>query len=472
MDTFGFDKSVLINLQLEHIKNQFNNACCRLNIYANFQKPTEQWLSNNIRGNFKSNNCNTGFLYEGNYVMQWGLYLDKGDVHFTVIYDRDVFRAIEPFFNIQEIDEDIIVGNYEMQRNAPLPLKKDVSFLSEDLTIRVNGREKRSMPDARGNLFFGDLSQRCNWTLNILPALPASQSQAVVTPTANVSYNLAVPEASTKGSDPADSEPLLHSVVSQRINKFNLRHFNPSIPPPTQPAHCAQTAGSTAGPSAGHRDLSEKTGNGNNGKIYRESRKQKKKILPNSDNADSSSEISSVPSAPSNPRKKMPKPKEASTPKKRVHEHEYDSISETSGNEQQKLCKEFQKVFKVALRGREKDPLSEFLIESVPKVFEFLSLRENAPLNDSGHQEREEHFVQNIDKIYQSTKEAIIRNNQRFDFNQSQQEQSHTNNSNNSIILPLDIQETTIKPSNENIVTAPSEIITRSKSKTRLDNAE
>ena len=50
--------------------------------------------------------------------MQWGLYLDKGDVHFTVIYDRDVFRAIEPFFNIQEIDEDIIVGNYEMQRNA------------------------------------------------------------------------------------------------------------------------------------------------------------------------------------------------------------------------------------------------------------------------------------------------------------------------------------------------------------------
>ena len=80
--------------------------------------------------------------------------------------------------------------------------------------------------------------------------------------------------------------------------------------------------------------------------------------------------------------------------------------------------------------------------------------------------------MQNIDKIYQSTKEALIRNNQRFDFNQSQQEQSHTNNSNNSIILPLDIQETTIKPSNENIVTASSEIITRSKSKTRLDNAE
>merc|ERR1712215_578113 len=104
-----------------------------------------------------------------------------------------------------------------------------------------------------------------------------------------------------------------------------------------------------------------------------------------------------------------------------------DSISETSGNEQQKLCKEFQKVFKVALRGCEKDPLSEFLVESVPKVFEFLSLRENTPLNDSGHQAREENFVQHIDKIYQSTKVAIIRDNQKHDFNQSQpiQDQSH-----------------------------------------------
>ena len=72
--------------------------------------------------------------------MQWGLYLDKGDIHFTVIYDRDVFRAIEPYFDIQEIDEDIIVGAYEMQKTVPLPLKKDVSFLSEDLTIRVNER--------------------------------------------------------------------------------------------------------------------------------------------------------------------------------------------------------------------------------------------------------------------------------------------------------------------------------------------
>ena len=128
MDTFGFEKSVIINLQLEQMQNQFHNSCSRLNIIATFQKPTLQWLSSNIRGRFKTTNCNTGFLYSNNYQKQWGLYLDKGDVHFTVRYDVDVFRAIEPYFNIQELDEDIIVGCYEIQKSMPLPLRKNVPF--------------------------------------------------------------------------------------------------------------------------------------------------------------------------------------------------------------------------------------------------------------------------------------------------------------------------------------------------------
>ena len=125
--------------------------------------------------------------------------------------------------------------------------------------------------------------------------------------------------------------------------------------------------------------------------------------------------------------------------------HEYDSISDPSENENRKLCKEFEKVFNIALRGREKDPLSEFMVETVPRVFEFLSLRENAPLNDSGHQAREENFVQHIDKIYQSTKAAIIRDNQKHDLNQSQpmQDQSHTIQ-HHSYIQPSDIQS--VKP--------------------------
>ena len=37
MDAFGFEKSVLINLQLEEIQNQFHNSCSCLNILENFQ---------------------------------------------------------------------------------------------------------------------------------------------------------------------------------------------------------------------------------------------------------------------------------------------------------------------------------------------------------------------------------------------------------------------------------------------------
>ena len=182
--------------------------------------------------------------------------------------------------------------------------------------------------------------------------------------------------------------------------------------------------------------------------------------------------------------KKMSKPKAASTPKKRAqgsrqHDvalHEYDSISDPSESENQKLCKEFEKVFNIALRGREKDPLSEFMVETVPRIFEFLSFREAAPLNDSSHQAREENFAQQIDQIYNVTKAAIIRDNQEHDLNQSQpmQDQSHTIQ-NHSNIQPSDIQEIsqtepTITPSTENPVAVPSEMITRSKS--RLNNAE
>ena len=39
-------------------------------------------------------------------------------------------------------------------------------------------------------------------------------------------------------------------------------------------------------------------------------------------------------------------------------------------------------MFNIALRGRENDPLSEFIVETVPRIFEFLSFREAAPLND------------------------------------------------------------------------------------------
>ena len=106
----------------------------------------------------------------------------------------------------------------------------------------------------------------------------------------------------------------------------------------------------------------------------------------------------------------------------------------------------------------------------MPTIFEFLSFREAAPLNDSGHKAREENFTQQIDQLYDVTKAAIIRDNQERDLNQSQtkQDQSHTIQNDSNIQHP-DIQEIsqtepTITHSTENNVTGPSEIITRSKS--------
>ena len=132
--------------------------------------------------------------------------------------------------------------------------------------------------------------------------------------------------------------------------------------------------------------------------------------------------------------KKIPKPKAASTPKKRAqgnrqHDvalHEYDSISDPSESENQKLCKEFEKVLDIVLRGQEKDPLSEFMVETVPRIFEFLSFREAAPLNDSGHQAREENFTQQIDQLYDVTKAAIVRENQERDLNKSQTKENQS----------------------------------------------
>ena len=212
---------------------------------------------------------------------------------------------------------------------------------------------------------------------------------------------------------------------------------------------------------------------GNTNRHIRDSRKQKKKILPNTDIGDSSSELSSVEATQ---RKKISKPKAASTPKKRAQDsrlhdevlHEYDSISESSETEHQKLCKEFEKVFQIALRGRESDPLSGFIVGTVPRIFEFLSFREAAPLNASGNQAREETFTKEINQLYDDTKAAIIRES---DHNKSQ---SQTNENlsqtiqNNSILHQPDMQvigqiEPALPHSTDNI-TSPSEIITRSKS--------
>ena len=433
MDTFGLEAALIINLQLEQMQKQFINACTRLNIVASFPKPTVQWLENNIRGKFKTSDCKTSFVYSKDYSMQWEIKCDKGDIYFEVQYEEDVFNAIEPHFHIQEYDREIIVGYYEiMHRSTPLPVRKDVTFVCEDLTIRVDGIVKKSMPDHNGKLYFGDLSQKCNWPLNVAPpVLQRSPPLGLPPVTAgHAALGLARAEPTPR---PARSEPMLHTLVSQQINRHNLRLFDPKVPPPPPPrmnAHFSAVSAAAAGQPSHHKELADWP-QANTSRQIRDLKKSKKKILPSTDLGDSSSEISGI--EPTQ-RKKHPKPTAASTPKKRAQNsrdeliHEYDSISESqSETEHQKLCKEFERMINIALKGRESDPLSEFIVETVPRIIEFLSFREGAPLNSSGNQAREETFTKEIEQLYGVTKAAIIREN---DNHKSQSNTNETSQSN------------------------------------------
>ena len=125
------------------------------------------------------------------------------------------------------------------------------------------------MPDAGGNLYFGDLSQQCNWPLNVSPALPISSPPAGAS-AGNVAHCLAIAEPSPRT---AVSEPILHTLVSQSISRHNLRNFDPKIPPPSHVhAHFAQTAVSSAGPPIS----ADGPQTGITSRNFRESRKQKK----------------------------------------------------------------------------------------------------------------------------------------------------------------------------------------------------
>ena len=354
MDTFGLEAALIINLQLEQLQKQFINACKRLNIVASFPKPTVQWLENNIRGKFRTSDCKTSFVYSKDYSMQWGIKCDKGDIYFEVTYQDDVFDAIEPHFHIQEYDREIIVGYYEiMHRSTPLPVRKDVTFVCEDLTIRVDGIVKKSMPDPNGKLYFGDLSQKCNWPLNVAPPVLQRSPPPGLTQAGHAALGLARTEPPPRQTH---SEPMLHTIVSQQIHRHNLRLFDPNVPPP--PFSAAGAA--AAGQSSYHKEASDWP-QANTSRQMRDSRKSKKKSIP-SDLGESSSEISCI-EPPQ--RKKLPKPSSASTPKKRAQNsrdeliHQYDSISEPqSDTEHQKLCKEFERMINIALKGRESDPLS------------------------------------------------------------------------------------------------------------------
>ena len=57
--------------------------------------------------------------------MLWELKVERNYIKFIVDYDKEVFDAIEPFFQIIEWDREIIMGNCDSYSIAPLPAIKD-----------------------------------------------------------------------------------------------------------------------------------------------------------------------------------------------------------------------------------------------------------------------------------------------------------------------------------------------------------
>ena len=470
MDAFGLDNSMLIDVQLKQFQTQFKNACKRLNITAIFEKPVKLWLIENLRGQFKTRNDRTGFKFDKRYNMMWELKIDRNDIKFIVDFDNEVFDAIEPFFRIVERDKEIIVGSCDSYSILPLPAIKNVSFTCEDISVTVNGLLKKTMPDIHGFLTFNDDAQKANWALNITPVVQAVRKS----PTRSVAAGILSPTSSCIASGSPQSTgrenvmamfhappatvnprgtPELHSAVEQTILKHNQLHRLPcdvSKPPPAMYSTAVQTGqhGSSADQTTQLDSSAGQTGSLMGATALQTH--ERRIILPTDDSSCSEINLFAQSNRKGKRKKKEVSKPATSTPRRREPAHEYDSIS--SESEAEKFAREANIFFQTALQGKESDPLTNFLQSTVPRVFSILSLKEKS-MNTSEQQEREKIIREEIDTIYQTTKEAILTE-------QDTQEKSNEE----STIQNVNVNEEQEEESNERI--------TRSKSKTNVSNSE
>ena len=127
-------------------------------------------------------------------------------------------------------------------------------------------------------------------------------------------------------------------------------------------------------------------------------------------------------------------------------------------------------MINIALRGRESDPLSEFIVETVPRIIKFLSFRESAPLNAIGNQAREETFTKEIEQLYGVTKAAIIRENDnqisKTNANESSQSKASETIQHIPIVHQPELNESELPQSINNAASSneANQIVTRSKS--------
>lgn len=525
MDSIGFNESFLLNLQLDQFRQQFKNSCNRENILTNYLKPTELWLSDNLRGKFRGEK--TGFKFSKKYRMQWCLKLDRNDIRFGVDFNSEFFNALDRHFDIAEIDKEVIVGSVKENSTGILPVYKEVELVCEDICIVEAGQHRRTMSDELGFLTFNNLAQGANWVLNITPAVQPASSQVMGHRNSPVRYSnhQAIGNRSQHRlspdhyeSHPSNSDrsvrrlspgppnnprsvrgsgqqatnlmslfqnpppsaaaghrntPDLHDAVQKTILKHQQQSLpcDVSQPPPgarvAQPSRTAVQA-RQFGESAAL--ASQPAGQVDTVRGSTAVRTHSKKVIVPSEDS-SCSEISVVPKAKQ--KKKKSSQVKTSTPKKRqMHEveeqeeeHVYDSISSESDSE--RMAREANVFMEQALIGRPQDPLTDFLKQTVPKFFKFLKIKEKAG-NSSGatQQDIAAEFNAELDQIYDQTKQIIL------DENKSRTEIPDFNlPSIPSIFAETGMEKTVVQSQQSGQNSKDSEInkneiVTRSKSKT------
>ena len=394
MDTLGFEGSGILMLQAEQFCTTFLASCGRWKIKAQLD-PCFTWLQDIYMGSFRDvvSGC-TAFSYDTTYFMEWSLRAsDNQQITFHIEVSQPMSLAVVDSFNVQSSKIDKVVGSYTGGK-VKFEIRKDILFNPEDITIKVGGFLKKTMSDKSGKLTFNVAAQKSNWSLNITPRSYV-QPLTIPHPLSNTTIHH---EASGSTVTPVVGHPSGLPPVSVS--------FNPSVPPP-------QNRFSATNAAAGSRDVT--TGYENITSL------PKRKIIPGDQSSTSSSSHITI---GEKSKKKLASTARTSTPRKKKSTseiHHYDTISSPHSPPVLDLSSSdeispdqidlFTRQFQEALNVDSNDPLSQFMTGALTSVLTHITARK-ARLNDTSLEEEIRRHTEQMNNLYEVTKDRILSRSQ------------------------------------------------------------
>ena len=383
-------------LQAEQFCTTFLASCGRWKINAQLD-PCYTWLQDVYMGSFRDVvSGGTAFSYDTTYFMEWSLRAsDNQQITFHLEVSQPMSFAIENSFNVHSSKIDRVVGSYTGGK-AKFEIRKDILCNPEDITIKVGGILKKTMSDKSGKLTFNVTAQKSNWSLNITP-------RSYIQPLTN-----SHPLSNTTTQHGASGSTVTPVVgQSSGFPPVSLSSFNPAVPPP-------QNRFSETNAAVGFRDVT--TGYGNITSL------PKRKIIPGDQSSTSSSSRISI---GEKSKKKFTPIARTSTPRKHKKGtgelHHYDTISPPRSPPVLDLSSSdeispdqidlFTRQFQEALNVDSNDPLSQFLTSSLTSVLTHITARK-ARLNDTSLEEEMRRHTEQMNNLYDVTKDRILSRSQ------------------------------------------------------------